>query len=284
MKIEIITNRTGIYGGLRRLYILAEYFLEAGHEVVLNIRDGSKTTWFHHNVPENRAIVPDVRIIQEVMQEHYIGAYNILYYQAHWDVPEGSYDAIVTTSTFLKEELAKHGYPSITIPYGFDSNLFRPTPENRKRGLIAYMPRKNNEEIQLIKQLLPTFVDPKKFEFLAIDGCNETQVASLLQKSDIFLAVSRTEGFGCPPAEAALCGTLVVGYHGKGGKDWMTPSTYIPAKDPMEIISNIKHVILNDSQQEIRANARHAILAEYNFKQEKEKWLKLLNSLVTGQK
>ena len=59
MKIELISQRSGIYGGLKRLYRLATYFIEAGHEAVVNIDDGSINTWFEHSVPENKEIEPD---------------------------------------------------------------------------------------------------------------------------------------------------------------------------------------------------------------------------------
>lgn len=274
MKIEIITNRSGIFGGLRRLYILADYFIEAGHQAIINIEDKSTNSWFKHSVPENQIINPDIRIIPEVLQKKHPTAKNILYYQAHWDPPEGNYSTIITTSSFLQKRLREEGYDSQIIKYGIDSNIFKPDSSKRIFGTIAYMPRKNSEEATLIKQLIP------EFKFVEIEGKIEKEVASLLQQSDIFLALSRLEGFGIPPAEAALCESLCIGYDAKGGADWMNENTYVPCSDPAEIAFKCREAILSRRYDYRRKNARNIILEKYSLQQEKEDWLKLINSLV----
>ena len=50
--------------------------------------------------------------------------------------------------------------------------------------------------------------------------CLILAVVKILQKSSIFLSFSTQEGFGLPPLEAALSGSMVVGYTGEGAKEY----------------------------------------------------------------
>lgn len=273
MKIEIITNRSGIFGGLRRLYILAEYFIEAGHQAIINIEDGSTNNWFKHSVPENQPIEPDIRIVPEVLQKKHPIAKNILYYQAHWDLPENSYDKVITVSNFLKEQLNSNNCESYLIRYGINNKIFTTNPENRIKGTIGYMPRKNKEEAMLIKSMLP------QYKFIEIDGVEETEVAKLLQSCDIFLALSRVEGVGLPVIEAALCGALVIGYDGRGG-DWINNETFIPASDPIDIVMKVREAIDYRLHEKKRPLAKIKIEEMYSTEKEKEEWLEVVNSLI----
>lgn len=272
MKIEFITNRAGIYGGLRRLYILAQYFIEEGHEAVINFADKSNCSWFKHQIPENKSITPDIRIVPEVLQEKHPKAKNILFYQAHWDEPVGTYDSVITTSNFLQDELKKEGYGGKIIRYGMDTSIFKPG-NSRKLKTIAYMPRKNKAEADLIKQLMPNN------EFIEIEGKTELETAALLQKSDVFLALSKTEGVGLPPIEAALCGALVIGYHGFGGLDWMNEDTYVGATDPHNIVEKINEALYLRKYDARRNKAIQVLSDMYSFESEKKQWLEVIKSV-----
>jgi glycosyltransferase involved in cell wall biosynthesis len=101
-----------------------------------------------------------------------------------------------------------------------DSMLFKP---NKKNKIITYMPRKMGaHSIRVVSALQPLL--PDDWSIISIDNVMESQVATILSQSSIFLSFSEFEGLGLPPIEAALCGNLVVGYHGQGGKDfWYEP-------------------------------------------------------------
>lgn len=273
MKIEFITNRAGIYGGLRRLYILAQYFIEEGHEAVINFADKSSCSWFKHQIPENKSITPDIRIVPEVLQEKHPKAKNILYYQAHWDEPVGTYDSVITTSNFLHSELKKEGYEGKIIRYGLNTEIFKPDSAQKIIKSIAYMPRKNKAEADLIKQLMP------EYKYIEIDGKTEIETAILLQQSDIFLGLSKIEGQGLSVIEAALCDSLVVGYHGYGGLDWMNDNTYVSACDPQEICIKIKEALEIRKYDNRRKNAIEIIKNMYSMIKEKELWLQIIENL-----
>jgi len=276
MQIELILQRSGIYGGIKRLYRLAAYFIEAGHTAVVNIDDGTTNTWFGHSVPENVSIDPDIRIIPETWQRPHPTAKNILYVQAQFDPPQIGYDYIVTTTDFLSEYISKEGCSSdLIVPYGIDSNKFKPCPNKRIQGRIGFMPRKNKQELELIQKLC-TY---QGIEYYPIDGLNEQDTITALQTCDLFIAASREEGFGLPPFEASLCGCLIVGYHGKGGKKWLTPTTYAPCQFPQEFTLQIGQAISGHYEKQ-RKSLRSLILSDLTIEKERDAWLNILNEVI----
>jgi hypothetical protein len=76
--------------------------------------------------------------------------------------------------------------------------------------------------------------------------------------------------------EAALCGCLLVGYHGHGGKRWLTADTCVLASSPQEIASEVCKALLG-AYEPIRKNGRNMVLTELTPVKEKERWLNLLN-------
>jgi glycosyltransferase involved in cell wall biosynthesis len=54
-----------------------------------------------------------------------------------------------------------------------------------------------------------------------VDDCSEEEFATKLRGADVFFAHSFPEGLGLPPLEAMASGTIVVGYTGGGGTDFM---------------------------------------------------------------
>jgi len=273
MKIEIISQRSGIYGGLKRLYRLATYCIRAGHQAVVNIDDNSTNSWFEHIVPENITIEPDIRIMPETWQKPHPTAKNILYVQAQFDPPKKQFDCIVTTTGYLANKICREGFhPDYIVPYGLDNTVFKPDLNKYIAGQIAYMPRKNKQEIALIKMLAPDM------KYVVIDDNNEETVIDLLQQSDIFLSTSREEGFGLPPFEASLCGCLVVGYHGKGGRKWLTKDNCVLCDFPQEIAQVLPKAIAG-AYETNRQNLQKLIKTDLTLEKEAKAWLNILSDI-----
>ena len=340
MNIEIVINRAGIYGGVKRLYAVAEYLREAGHNVVVNSEDRKKNTWFQHSIPENVEIKAQIRICAETCRKLLPDGINILYQQAQFDAPEPDekFDLVVTTTKYLSETLKNWSVvPDYVIPYGIDSTVFKPVEgyTSHENGhhryvrlprprlphpatfvnpitniesstwpepcYIAYMPRKNKEEMDIIKGLLrkcnggfcglncrghdggsPFWKYPAEFtgiRLIEIDNLSETQVVEALQKADIFLAISREEGFGLPPLEASLCGCLLIGYHGRGGKEWLTDKTCVLTKSPQEFPIRIEEAIRG--QHEDKRLALQQLIKEHlTVEKERMAWLDVINHAI----
>lgn len=279
MDIEIVINRSGIYGGVKRFYAVAEYLVAAGHTVVINSEDGKGNSWFQHSIQENVGIKPQIRICAETCRRLLPNAINILFQQAQFDAPEPDekFDLVVTTTKYLSDFLLRNSdiVPNYLIPYGFDSTLFRAGVKSPESNIIAYMPRKNKEEADLVLQLMRSF----DIKFLPIDGFSEQKVISELQKSNIFLALSREEGLGMPPLEASLCGCLIIGYHGRGGKEWLTDKTCVLTKSPQEFPVRIEEAIRGQHEDK-RLALQQLIKTHLTVEKERDAWLDVINHAI----
>jgi glycosyltransferase involved in cell wall biosynthesis len=56
----------------------------------------------------------------------------------------------------------------------------------------------------------------------------QSEVASIMKESLIFLSFGYPEGFGLPAAEAMACGCLVIGDHGGTGREFFKPEFSFP--------------------------------------------------------
>lgn len=123
-------------------------------------------------------------------------------------------------------------FPELTIRrvrYGFDPNLFY-FPSEPKKKQIAFMPRKNRQDVDQVINILRLRGTVSDFELIAIDGMPEQQVAQVMRKSMMFLSFGHPEGCAMPPSEAMACGCVVVGYHGRGASEYFHPEFCYPVE------------------------------------------------------
>ena len=142
---------------------------------------------------------------------------------------------------------------------------------SKKKKQIAFMPRKLAEDANQIYQFLYGKDYFKEWEFVAIDGLNEEQVASLLKESAIFLSFNHREGFGLPPVEAMACGCFVIGYTGNAGEEYFKPEFSIKVADRniLDFLSKLENTIIqyNNNPTELLNKGKLAseyILSIYN--------------------
>ena len=110
----------------------------------------------------------------------------------------------------------------VALQYSIDTAIF--SPRASKTRTITYMPRKLGELAQNVVNFL-LLHDLRGWDIVPIDRMTEREVAETLSRSRIFMSFSDLEGVPVPPLEAALCGNLVVGYTGQGGREyWGHPS------------------------------------------------------------
>lgn len=79
----------------------------------------------------------------------------------------------------------------------------------------------------------------------------------------------RREGFPLPPAEAAMCGSIVIGFAMGGGLEWMSPDTCFLAKDRnyFSLLKKIK-AALSASDEELNTIRKNAYEAVTKFNKE----------------
>jgi len=80
------------------------------------------------------------------------------------------------------------------------------------------------------------------------------------------IPLGHKEGFPLPPTEAALCGSVVIGFAMGGGLEWMSPSTCFLAKDRsyFSLIKKIKEA-LSASDEELDTMRENAFKAVSKF-------------------
>jgi hypothetical protein len=208
-------------------------------------RPGFHLTWFDHQtrvVSSRRAVVSqrDVIVVPETYgrsicdlprgvrqvifnQNAYIMLDTLLSDPAaaspYIDNPDLSTVLVVSEDNAKVVDYALPGVPVRRVRLSLDPALYHP-PAEPKRRRIAYMPRRRGQEAAQVLELLRFRGVLDGWEIVGIDGRTEAEVASLLRTTQIFLSFSRLEGLGLPPLEALACGSLVVGYHGFGGREF----------------------------------------------------------------
>ncbi len=153
--------------------------------------------------------------------------------------------AVITVSKDSADYM-RFAFPHIPVHRvrnGIDNRLFR--YEEKKKRLIAFMPRKNPHAVTQVINMLKFRGSLQGYELAPIDGLSEEGVAQILRESSIFLSFGFPEGFGLPPAEAMACGCVVAGFHGGGGKEFFWPefSYPVPQEDITGYVATVERVI-----------------------------------------
>jgi hypothetical protein len=157
----------------------------------------------------------------------------ILFCQNHFYLPftsnpkaglaEFGVDSVVA-STEATAEFFRDVY-GLDVPllrsYAIDRVVF--APAKRKTRQIAFMPRKLPQDALFIQATFrrrhSRYAD---VPWVSIDGVAQAEAARIMSESAVFLSLSFKDSLGLPSLEAMSCGCLVAGYHGEGGRTYMT--------------------------------------------------------------
>lgn len=185
----------------------------------------------------------------------------------------------------------EHAFPkSIThrIHLGINTDKFNYKKVSKKKQ-IAFMPRKLEDDIIQIINILKIRNNLKNWNFIPIANKTEDEVAQILNESLIFLSLNHREGFGLPPAEAMASGCIVIGYAGQGGKEYFNPdfSLKVDEGNIIEFVDTVENICLkleNNDEKTVKMSqyAADYILNNYNLKNEQQSilstWKKILKT------
>ena len=266
-------------------------------EAFLKIKNKTKNIVIH---PNDVLVFPEVygSNVAEILKGNKKIIYNQGAYQTfcHYDLnlenkstPYLNKELIATiVNSENAKEYISHVFPKINVKrvrYGIDSKNFYYS--NNKKKKIAYMPRRLRVDLVQVINILKFRGILDDWELVEIHNMNEQQVANNLRECVLFLSFSINEGFGMPPAEAMACGCVVVGYPGKGGKEFFKNDFCysIEDRDVISFAKTLENVILeyekdNQNFVEKGKKASEFILSEYSMKMEEKTIVDCWNSIL----
>jgi hypothetical protein len=272
--------------GIFRMLLKIKFFYKRNIvEALLKIKNKSKNIVVN---PNDIIVFPEIYgpNITEVLIGNKKVIYNQGAYQTffhhdlnlqHKSTPYLNEEVIATiVNSENAKEYINYVFPNMEVQrvrYGIDSNNFY-LSENKKKK-IGFMPRRLRVDLVQVINILKFRGILDDWELVEIDNMNEQEVANNLRNCAFFLSFSINEGFGMPPAEAMACGCIVVGYAGKGGKEFFNEDFCYPIED-RDVISFAKTLEKVISEYEFDnkpfigkgRKASDFILSEYSMEME----------------
>lgn len=220
--------------------------------------------------------------------------YTFLYNSIDNKAEENPYDNTNIIATIVVSNDSKN-YLSFAVPgiemhrirLGIDQSKFYYNPNKKKQ--IAFMPRKLEEDITQVINILKLRDSLKDWTLVCIDNKNEQEVAQIMRESHIFLSFNHIEGFGLPPAEAMACGCIVIGYTGRAGDEYFNTDFSYPVEDRniIDFAKKIEDVmLLFDNNKEVfiekQKKASQYILDQYNLLNEEQDIVTIWNTILNS--
>jgi len=140
--------------------------------------------------------------------------------------------------------------------------------QHEKKKQICFMPRKLKDDLTQVVNILKARDALGDFELVPIENKSERQVAAIMRESLIFLSLSYQEGCAIPPIEAMMCGCLVIGYDGRGGREYFGDdvSYRIDGGDIIGYARTVEDVINRCRQNHSSVDAMRRRASEYAAK------------------
>ncbi len=234
------------FGGVATIYRHAEILAQHGISAFVALREKPKVDFYGSHVPliVHGGVMPaqlgDVYVIPEGFSSWVralalapLPVKRLMFCQNQYGLPftaspnlgfaEFGVHGVIASSEAVRSFVGDlYGLTEIPlIPYALDTGIFFPTPVKRRQ--IAFMPRKLPRDAAFIQNAFRRrHVRYANVPWVAISKVTQRESAAILAESDVFLSLSHQESFGLPPLEAMACGCLVAGYHGDGGREYMT--------------------------------------------------------------
>lgn len=189
---------------------------------------------------------------------------------------------VIASATWLAEEAAKHGAPATFVPYGLDSQIFRPPAgDDRATSSVVMMThdfdwkgmedglaalrivreRRPDTEVVLFGTSEPDF--PARF----VSRPSREEVAQLFRANTLFVCPSWEEGFGMPGLEALACGCALATTDTKGSRDYALhgeTALVSPPKDPARLAESIVQLLENaDLRKRLAKGARRHVAGHF---------------------
>lgn len=176
---------------------------------------------------------------------------NHFYTYVTWDGPLDAYPGWTPAPAVwaVSEESAQvlralnPALPVTAVPAPVDPDVF--SPAAHKRGVVL-LGKKRPHEAVLLRRLLEEHPRVPAGSVQVLDGVTRPEVARALAGAAVFVALSHTDSFGLPVAEALMSGCLVAGYDGGGGVAlFEAPGAWrVPEQRPLLLVERVVDLLL----------------------------------------
>ena len=231
------------FGGVQQSRRHVKMLVEAGYDAAIVTDSLSDAHFYDIDVPtilegDFKPAADDICVLPEGWHNHYVSfkdtpAQKICFCQNHYYVNRGfaegqnfatfGIETVMCCSRVVANHLERvYGVADVTVvPCGIDI----PSSVRTQKFLnITFMPRKSGVDGMVIRDIFRRKnPDLAGMRWVSVDGRSHADVMNILSHTAVFLSLSRREGFGLPPLEAMSHRTLVVGFHGDGGREYATP-------------------------------------------------------------
>ncbi|RPH93603.1 glycosyltransferase family 1 protein [candidate division KSB1 bacterium] len=304
-------------GGIKILYRHVDVLNRNGFQAaVVHDKKGFRCTWFENEtrVEYRKNIHPDAfdfTVIPEIygprLAEIFPGGKKVIFNQNAYLTFKGysletgeqttayrdpSVVAVMVVSEDSRDYLS-FVFPELKVfrvHNSVDSDKFRFRELRYKKRRIAFMMRKHADDARQILNILKFRGALANWELAPIEGKTESEVAEILENTMVFLSFGYPEGCPAPPIEAMLCGNLVAGYHGMGGREYFLPefSWPVEAGDIIGFVRATEEVLrgidLVPEDMAVKAHAaRDFVCREYSIEREKNDILKFWDETMFEQ-
>jgi glycosyltransferase involved in cell wall biosynthesis len=138
--------------------------------------------------------------------------------------PYGSPDVIgVIVVSEDNRRYLNYAFPGLAcerLVLSLNYDLFSFVPWHQKRRQIAYMTRKNEDDVSQVVKILAHRGRLADWRLVPIQGLPEEDVARVMRESRLFLAFGHPEGLSLSNLEALACGCRLIGYTGCAGCEY----------------------------------------------------------------
>jgi glycosyltransferase involved in cell wall biosynthesis len=196
--------------------------------------------------------------------------------------------AVITVSRD-SERVLRYLFPHLdihTVRCGINPDVFRFA--ERKERVVSFTVRKN-KVLREVLHGLRVRGSLDGYQVCPIDNMPQHEVAEVMHRSLIFLTALNYEGFGLPPAEAMASGCVVVGFDGRGGREYFTSQTGFPVPIGdlgrfIEVVETVLRMADDDMEalHTIRRRASSFITSEYSLAQEADSVVAAWERILAG--
>jgi len=175
----------------------------------------------------------------------------------------------------------------LVLSLNFDA--FASIPWRQKQHQIAYMTRKNENDVAQVVKILTSRDRLAGRRLVPIEGLPESEVGRIMGESQLFLAFVHPEGLSLSNLEALACGCRLIGYSGRAGREYfaISESVEIEVGDIVGFCEAVEEFIagadvLADEHARISEEAALIVRNVYSSEREGESVLSAISRFLGG--